>query len=215
MSYIYQPARFELDEAIRRNAHFLKGRILDVGAGSHDRYSGYFNASEYVRMNLETGPNTQLVGRIEEIPAADASFDGVVCTQVLGDVFDVREALSEMNRVLKTGGKVLLTESFIDPLHDEPDDYWRFTSYSLKRLCEEAGFRIVTLERVGGYFSTRAQLHARYAIEKYSLYTAWYGRLMSFYLKLSGKRALKRDHSDKSAANKFFAQGWIVIAEKK
>lgn len=215
MSYIFQTVRVELDAAVRRHTHFLKGRILDVGAGSYNRYGSYFKAAEYVRMNMELGPGTQLTGRAEKIPVANAEFDGIVCTQVLGDIFDVRKALAEFNRVLKVGGRVLLTESLIDPLHDEPHDYWRFTRHAMQRLFEEAGFKVLALERVGGYFSTMAQLRTRYTIEKHSLYTAWYSRAASFLFKLKGKWALWRDARDESPANKLFAQGWIIVAEKK
>jgi ubiquinone/menaquinone biosynthesis C-methylase UbiE len=215
MSYIFQPFRFELDAVIKKNAPFVKGRILDIGAGSYDRYSDYFDTTEYVRMNMAPGPNTHLVGYIEEIPAADASFDGIVCTQVLGDVYDVRKALAECHRVLKVGGTVLLTESFIDPLHDESHDYWRFTPHSLQRLFEEVGFTILVLQRIGGYHSTLLQLKTRYTIEKHGLYHAWYRPLANGFLTWRGKKALRKDAKDTSEANKHFAQGWIIVAKKK
>lgn len=215
MSYIFQTVRVELDAAIKRNAHLLRGKILDVGAGEYDRYSAYFKASDYVRMNTTPGLGTQLVGRVEDIPAAENSFDGIVCTQVLGDVYDVHKAIREFHRVLKAGGRILLTEGFMDPLHDEPNDFWRFTPHSLKRLFEEGGFTLVSLEKIGGYKSVRAQLQTRYVIEKYKLYSAWYGRLMSFYFKILGRKALWRDARDSNPANTLFAHGWLVVAEKK
>lgn len=212
MTYLFQPARAELDAAIQKNAHYLQGRILDVGAGSYDRYSRYFTASEYVRMNVEPGTTTDLVGRAEAIPAADASFDSIVCTQVLGDVFDVAHALREFRRVVKKGGAILITEALVAGLHDEPHDYWRFTSHSLRKLCEDAGFVIEVCESLGGYFSVRADMHIRYLIETYDLYHAPFARLASQYFKLLGRVAAWRDAHSGRGVTKRYTNGWIIVA---
>lgn len=214
MSYIFQTMRAELEEAIKKYAHLLSGRILDVGAGSHDRYSRFFEASEYVRMNLVAGEGTDVVGTAEAIPEGGGSYDGIVCTQVLGDVFDVRKAIKEFSRVLKTGGRVLLTEGFLDPLHDEPHDFWRFTPHSLRALFEEAGFSVTVLEHIGGYHSVRAQLRTRYLIERRNLYSRWYVRFVSLWFKILGHIAFYRDRHDSSEANKRFAQGFLIVATK-
>ena len=214
MSYVFQSARLELDKAIQKNAQYVRGKILDIGAGPHDRYSRYFEASEYVRMNIEPGSNTQLVGKIEKIPAENDSFEGILCTQVIGDVLDLREAFLEMNRVLKPGGRILLTEGFFDAPNDEPHDYWRFTPHSLRRLCEEAGFKVMVIERLGGYWSVREQMRARYWIAKYDLYHARYGRWASFMLKLLGNRAIRRDARDPISQGLGIAHGFLVVAEK-
>ncbi len=214
MAYIFQTFRVELDAAIKKNAHLLHGKILDVGAGAVDRYSRYFDATAYIRMNLKPDTGTQLVGSIEAIPATEGEFDGIVCTQVLGDIYNLQKAMDELSRVLKVGGRVLLTESFIDPLHDEPHDYWRFTPHSLKRLLTDAGFTVVAFDRVGGYHSTMAQLRTRYRIQKYHLYSAWYGRVASAVFKFWGVLALQRDAYNLSDTSKLFAQGWLIVAEK-
>jgi hypothetical protein len=39
---------------------------------------------------------------------------------------------------------------FFCGLHEEPHDYWRYTEHALRRLCEEAGLDVVSLEPYGG-----------------------------------------------------------------
>jgi hypothetical protein len=39
-----------------------------------------------------------------------------------------------MIRVLKPGGRLVLTTRFCFPLHERPGDFWRFTPYTLTRL---------------------------------------------------------------------------------
>ena len=215
MAIIFQPARIELGRVIRRNAHFLSGKILDVGAGGFDRYGSFISSVEYVHMNMQPGPNTDLVGTAESIPVGDASFDGILCTQVIGDVPDVRTVVREFRRVLRVGGRVLLTEGFMDPMHDQPYDLWRFTPHGLRLLFEEAGFAVLALERIGGYHGVVMQMRTRYLIEKYRIDTKWYGKVRNVFCKLAGKLALWRDHHDTSAAGSLFAHGWLIVAEKK
>lgn len=210
-TFIFQPQRFELDEAIQKHKWVLKGSILDVGAGSFDRYGKYFNGA-IIHLNVAPGPNTDLVGSAEAIPAPDASYDGILCTQMLGDVFDLHKVAAEFYRVLRPGGSILLTESFIDQLHDQPHDYWRFTPYSLGYLFKEAGFKSTRVEGVGGYYSTRAHLRTRYLIEKYDLYKGGvFRKLITVYIKVMAKRAMKKDRHNKTFV---VPHSWIAVIKK-
>lgn len=69
---------------------------------------------------------------------ANESFDYVLSDQVLehveGDPF---QAISECHRVLRTGGIAIHTTCFINPIHDGPGDYWRFTPEALALLHNE------------------------------------------------------------------------------
>ena len=214
MSYIYKTGRIELREQIKQHARFIGGRVLDVGAGSLSRYKDLFNFDEYVKMDIEPGEGINIVGRAEDIPTPDNSFDSIVCTQVLGDVYKIHKAFREFYRVLRPEGTLLITESLFDPLHDEPNDFWRFTEHSMRRLAIEAGFKVKVLERRGGYRSVMAQLKARYWIERLHANGKWFSRPLSFVLKIFGEWARFLDRKDKSPANKLFTHGYILIAQK-
>ena len=88
----------------------------------------------------------------------DASFDVVLCTQVLEHVAEPARVLAELRRVLATGGELWLTVPFVGELHEEPHDHYRYTSYGLRGLCERAGFGEVRTWPLGGYFTAMAQL---------------------------------------------------------
>lgn len=216
MVYIYKTGREELREQIKRHAGLITGQVLDVGAGSFARYRDLFNYSEYVRMNQTAAINTDVVGQIENIPFPDNSFDSVVCTQVLGDVYELKQAFSELYRVLRPHGILMLTENLFDPLHDEPYDYWRFTKHSLQRLAIEAGFNVQILEPRGGYHSLTAQLQARYWIEKLQLAKtdSWLSHTFSLIFKIRGWWSRWRDKRDHSQAKTHFTQGYLLIARK-
>lgn len=214
MSYIYKTGRIELREQIKRHAGFIKGRVLDVGAGGFSRYIDLFKFDEYIKMDIEPGKNIDIVGRVENIPSKDNSFDSIVCTQVLGDVYEIQKAFSEFYRVLKPEGILLVTESLFDSLHSEPNDFWRFTEHSLRRLAEDVGFEVKVLECRGGYRSVMAQMKARYWIERLSINGKWFARPFSFIMKILGQRAIFLDLKDKSPVNQIFTHGYILIAQK-
>ena len=55
-------------------------------------------------------------------------------------------AVREMARVLRPGGRLLLTVPFSQPLHELPSDYWRFTPSALRLLAEESGLEIERID---------------------------------------------------------------------
>jgi len=65
----------------------------------------------------------------------DGQFDFVVCDQVLEHVEgNPQRAVDEIHRVLKPGGVAVLTTCFLNPIHNDPGDFWRFTPSALKML---------------------------------------------------------------------------------
>ncbi len=97
---------------------------------------------------------------LEQLPVPDASFDAVLNTQVLEHVADPARVAGELLRVLVPGGRLWLTAPLLWPLHEEPHDYWRFTSHGLRHVLEQTGFRVERLEPRGGYFSALATVLA-------------------------------------------------------
>lgn len=214
MAYIFQPARSELHEQIRRHATAIRGRVLDVGSGPGSRYKGLFRFDEYVKMDLDGVNGIDAAGSAEAIPFSAASFDSIVCSQVLGDVYDVPKAFREFYRVLKPGGAALITEALFDSMHDEPHDYWRFTKNSFRRLAEEAGFLVEALEQRGGFWSIRSQMLIRYLINRFDLYRAWYGRLADILIRIYAKSMMWFDRRDHSEASRIFTHGYILVMRK-
>lgn len=85
-----------------------------------------------------------------DLPFEDGLFDAVVSDQVLEHVEgNPQKAIDESFRVLKQNGILLHTTCFINPIHDYPHDYWRFTPNALRLLVEKQG----NIIDVGGWGS--------------------------------------------------------------
>jgi ubiquinone/menaquinone biosynthesis C-methylase UbiE len=74
-------------------------------------------------------------GTAETLPAGDSSADVVICTLVLCSVVDQRQALSEVLRVLKPGGRFL----FIEHVAAEPGTSLRRWQRWIKPLWRKMG----------------------------------------------------------------------------
>ena len=77
-------------------------RILDVGCGVKPYYPFFADvASEYVGVDVVENPAAELLGPVEALPVEDATFDVVLCTQVLEHCDDPAQAVRELRRVTR------------------------------------------------------------------------------------------------------------------
>jgi len=88
-----------------------------------------------------------------ELPVRTSSIDAVICSEVLEHVPEPATALTEISRVLRTGGFLYLTVPQAWGLHYEPNDYYRFTKYAIRRMLTQSGFETKTCNQVGGLFT--------------------------------------------------------------
>jgi SAM-dependent methyltransferase len=109
-------------------------RVLDVGCGDRPYERLLAGAAEVVGFDVPGNPHADLHGSIDSIPVDDASFDVVLCLQVLEHVPDPAAAVRELRRVVRPGGRVLLSTHGVYPYHPNPDDLWRWTHAGLERL---------------------------------------------------------------------------------
>lgn len=148
--------------------------VLDVGAGTcpyrplfaHCRYVAHdFKKYEGIKLGGGTSyGDIDLVGDITAIPAPDAAFDVVMCTEVLEHVPDPVGALREMVRILKPGGRLLLTAPLGSGLHQEPFHYYGgFTRHFYEHFLPSMGVSIQQLVPNGGFFLHLAQECTRVA----------------------------------------------------
>ncbi len=140
----------------------LEGRVIDVGCGlqPYRKLLGP-KVTEYVgvdRAGALSHPDVE--GDALSLPFEDATFDGLMSTQVLEHVVDPRKALISMARVLKPGARLVLTAPGTWPAHEVPYDFTRFTRWGLETMFAEAGFVDVKIGVQGGTWATIGQMLA-------------------------------------------------------
>jgi SAM-dependent methyltransferase len=134
-----------------------KAVIVDAGAGQ-SRFAELFRSQLYVALDFGRGDGgwdysrLDVVGDLQHLPLKDDCAAAVINTQVLEHLPEPAEALREMHRILEPGGRLFLTAPQGWHEHQQPHDYYRFTSFALERLLSGAGFGSWTIDPIGGYF---------------------------------------------------------------
>lgn len=122
---------------VTRYAH---GRLLDLGCGNAP-YMPWFRpkVQEYVTADHPPASDVvQVLCDSQNLPFETASFDTVLCTQMLEHVPRPWLATAEITRILKLGGILILTCPQYWVLHEIPHDYFRFTPFGLRVLFPES-----------------------------------------------------------------------------
>jgi SAM-dependent methyltransferase len=159
LAYVIRALPAGLEELARDVPVPADGRVLDYGCADAPYRRFFSAAAEYVCADLAGNPHAALeILPDGTLPAPDASFDAVISTQVLEHVLDPRVYLAECFRVLRPGGRMLLSTHGIMVYHPDPVDLWRWTCAGLRRDVEAAGFEIERFEGIVGLAATGLQL---------------------------------------------------------
>lgn len=204
-------------------------RILDAGAGElqNRKHCGHLDyvsqdfcqykgadggCDDGLQLSKWDTTKIDLVSDITAIPAPDASFDVILCSEVLEHVPEPTHALDEFTRLLKHGGILIITAPFASFVHMAPYHYCSgFSKHWYEYHLPQRGFSIEALTSNGDWYSLLLQEITRLGgLERQRGNWAWplayaYALLGVFYFKL---RANKR-------AEGLASFGWHCLAVKR
>ena len=203
-------------------------KILDAGAGQL-RNKPLCQHLEYISQDvcqyegqgdsqgLHTGvwdtSAVDLVCDIVDIPEVDGSYDVILCSEVFEHLNDPLKALDEFNRLLKRGGKLILTAPFASFVHFAPYHYATgFSKYWYEHHLPLRSFDIVELTSNGDWFTyVRQEMFRMPSMVRN--YGAWHwplayciAALNAFYLTFNDK-----EHASSEVA----CFGWHCVAIKR
>lgn len=137
-------------------ARYARGILLDLGCGKVPLYACY---KKYVadivcvdwQSSFHLNPHLDYVADLNhEIPVPDDYCDTILATDLIEHIYNPHQLWKNMSRVLKRDGIIIIGTPFLYPLHEEPYDYYRYTEYSLRMLCESNGLAVIELYPYGG-----------------------------------------------------------------
>jgi SAM-dependent methyltransferase len=103
----------------------------------------FFPGKEYLGCDMRPGPGVDRIEDLHDITMPTESAGTILILDTLEHVEYPRKALEQVYRVLKPDGIVLVTSVLNYPIHDFPNDYWRFTPEGLKSLLKSFSFCFV------------------------------------------------------------------------
>ncbi len=151
-------------QALRK---YCRGQVLDVGGYNFFLLAKKLGVPFDHWTNLEACKNVPSAIRDPQYSfiygdgcampeLADNSFDTVLSIQVVEHVMEPLKMVSEMARVLRPGGHAVLLVPQTSVLHMAPNHFYNFTWYWNIKALEQAGLELVSVQPIGGWWSTRA-----------------------------------------------------------
>lgn len=170
---------------VKKNSIYIHGKMLDFGCGRKP-YKNLFTVDKYIGVDVEISGHSHKNSEVDifydgiTLPFENESFDSVFCGEVFEHVFDIEGTIKELKRVLKKGGKGLITIPFAWPEHEVPFDFARYSSFGIASIFERNGFRIISLEKSGHFFECLVQLTAFYVYTLFHTKSALLNTICTF-----------------------------------
>jgi SAM-dependent methyltransferase len=167
--------RSALKDGIIQYADEMQGRVLDFGCGSKPYESLFGRSSEYVGVDILTAGYDHTNSKVDvfwdgvHLPFGDSSFDSCVSTEVLEHVADTDLVLRELQRVMVSGGSLLVSTPFFFREHIVPYDFYRFTSFGLAAVLERNGFELVSVRKTSHHRGVLSLLAIEYLAAKFRI----------------------------------------------
>jgi SAM-dependent methyltransferase len=175
-----------LHACVRALATHARGTLLDVGVGE-GQFDNYFAPHVERTFGLEYPPvvfgnlNPDLWNQIErvrgiidifgdgqQLPVRSASCDTVLSVEVLEHLPHPEHCVAEMARVLKPGGKLLFTVPFVQPLHQLPYDFRRYTPHGLEDMLGRHGLQVDSITPRGNVATAAGAVVSQYILRHWS-----------------------------------------------
>lgn len=191
------------------------GNLLDLGCGKAPLYECYKAYVDHIVCVDWTHSLHQLayvdvacnLGR--PLPFQDEQFDTIILSDVLEHIPEPQNLWDEIKRIMRPGGKLLISVPFYYWLHESPHDYYRYTEYALRRFARQSGFEILVLEQYGGALTIISDILAKNIIKCHwrigPLMAEYVQRLASWYV------SRRRPSYEKLTP---FPLGYFLVANK-
>jgi SAM-dependent methyltransferase len=153
---------------VRELAPQVNGSVLDFGCGSKPYAELFTSASTYVGVDIELSGHDHRQSHVDHfydgltLPFEAQRYDAVVSFETLEHIFNPSRILSEINRVTRDGGCLLLSAPFVWDEHEVPYDFARYTSFGLRHVLEAAGYEVLEFRKSTTYVLTVAQMAIAY-----------------------------------------------------
>lgn len=172
----------------RNLKEFAKGDLLDLGCGKAPLYGVYKDSVESVILadwanSMHENKLLDVVCDISKtLPFKDESFDTVILSDVLEHIPNPSDVMSELKRILKPGGYLLMNVPFMYWIHEQPHDYHRYTEFMIRKLASDQKLNMIKLEALAGGWAVLIDLLSKLSggkPKRVKLIQYWGPRLLS------------------------------------
>jgi SAM-dependent methyltransferase len=195
----------------------VRGHLVDLGCGNVPLYEAYKQLiTENTCVDWGNSAHQNQYVDVEcdlnkPLPFEAASFDTIIISDVLEHIANPEMIWAEMSRILKTGGKILLSVPFFYRIHEAPYDYYRYTEFALKNFADKNSLKIITLHTLGGLPEVLTDILAK-NVTRLPVIGSLTARCLQGLCKVFGNTGFGKKVSLKTGS--IFPLGYFIVAEK-
>jgi len=191
----------------------VKGKLLDLGCGNvplYEMYKDYIDDNTCVDWENSLHNNIHLDFEMDlnsKLNLDNMAYDTILLTDVIEHVLNVEILFSEISRILKPGGMLIIGVPFMYWLHEEPHDYQRLTSYKLQILCKRNKLNVVSLTPYGGPVEILCDITSK-CLANWPFLVKSFNQIATLMLRLKIIKNFSQRNAEK------FPLGYCLVAEK-
>jgi SAM-dependent methyltransferase len=136
--------RYYIEKFLREHSNDIKGHCLEMGDPT---YIKKFGADRVTKIDVlhvvEGNPQATIIADLTRADnIVSDTFDCIILTQTLQMIYNMKDALDHIYRILRPGGVLLMTSHGISKIgrrlgRDDWGEYWHITTQSAEKLFEE------------------------------------------------------------------------------
>lgn len=135
---------------------FLKKDFISIDCSTKKILSrGSYNKKFVSNKKIIKVPLT-LQNDYRNIKMKESSIDLIIIPNLMHHIYDHKKLIKQCKKILKKNGILYIFEPTLREIHQFPEDYFRFTPFSLKMILNELGFKNVDYSFSGGPFTAAA-----------------------------------------------------------
>lgn len=206
--------RKNLDKLQERYKNLYHGVVLDIGGRDRGKFKKPKDKVEkWIFADIEKKHNPDLVLDVANMRGIKSkSIDVVNAMELFEHVEKIDKGLDECYRVLKRGGRLMISVPFLYPIHADPYDFQRWTETKWRKELTNRYFEIENFEIMGRYFTVHCGM-IRELIEALPKILRYLLRISYPFLDLLARLDNRNIIKENKILNKYHG-GYFIVAKK-
>lgn len=157
---VNRQSKLAIEKFVRTASSIYKNKnmtLIDIGCGTKPYKKLFSTRTNYIGVDVVSNDPKDIISEAWNIPQKSNTADIVISTFSLEHIAMIEKTTKEITRLLKKKGLLFVIVPFVYPEHEAPNDFWRFSQYSIPFLFSD--FHIIEKPPSNGYFLTLCVLN--------------------------------------------------------
>ena len=155
----------------------FEGHGIDFGSDGTSSYYRFINLEKEKMTFVDLYKNNDKTISVDfenDFDFSEQKFDFALLFNILEHIYNHKKFLKNVNNSIVDGGRIEGFVPFLHHFHGDPNDYFRYTHTTIRKLLEESNFQDIEITKIGiGGFTVCASLISRILKFKNLVFLSW------------------------------------------